>query len=107
MATKTDASTSAAQSVPRELAKLVEKAKPRIDGKYCYGLPHNLTFVVSDKYKLELVALGNMELFTRHGVDVAGNSSWIPFAELTPVRSPTDTGQFLAVSTIAPYSVGL
>jgi tetratricopeptide (TPR) repeat protein len=86
------------RAVPRGLAQLVEKSAKHIDGKYCYGMPH---YSPANKLEFKLVELGDMELFEENDIDVEENPDWIPFAYLT------DESQFLCVSTVAPYGVGM
>lgn len=86
------------KTVPSGLAQLVEKSANRIDGKYCYGMPH---YSPANKLQFNLVELGDLDLFEENDVDVEENRDWIPFAHLK------DEPQFLCVSTAAPHPVGM
>ena len=84
--------------VPRGLQQAVDKAKKHIDGRYVYGLPH---YGLSNKMKIKLVELGDMEIFDENDIDVDENPTWLPFAMFK------DEPQFLAIGTQAPYPVSM
>ena len=87
----------ASREVPRGLADLVAKSAKRLAGKYCYGVPH---FGLRTKLKLDLVALGDMDLFAKNNVDGSNHPDWVPLSRLRDTL-------FLAVNTTAPYPVGM
>src|SRR5207249_2218816 len=52
------------------------------------------------KLKLDLVALGDMDLFAKNNVDGSNHPDWVPLSRLRDTL-------FLAVNTTAPYPVGM
>ncbi|MBL0217504.1 MAG: hypothetical protein IPQ07_26975 [Myxococcales bacterium] len=85
-------------TVPTALAQVVANAAARIDGKYCYGLPH---YGLSNKLELQLVKLGDIGLFEDNEIEPGDHPDWLPFATLG------EEPQFLTVSTQPPYAVGM
>lgn len=84
--------------VPKGLAAAVAKARKHVDKRYVYGLPH---YGLNVKLKIQLVELGDMELFDDNDIDVDEHPTWLPFAVIK------DESQFLAISTEAPYPVAM
>lgn len=84
--------------VPKGLAAAVTKAKKHIDKRYVYGLPH---YGLNAKMKIQLVELGDMELFEENDIDLDENPTWLPFAIFK------GEAQFLAIGTAAPYPVSM
>jgi hypothetical protein len=84
--------------VPAGLSKAVAKSQKHVDGRYVYGLPH---YEINAKLKVNLVELGDMELFEENDIDVDENPTWVPFATFK------DESQFLAIGTAAPYPVAM
>jgi uncharacterized protein DUF1629 len=86
------------EKVPPGLAKAVAKVAKKIDGRYCYALPH---YSLDTKLRVDLVELGDLSLFEENEVDRDEIGAWVPFAALK------SEPQFLAISTQAPYAVGM
>ena len=84
--------------VPKGLASAMAKAEKHVDKRYVYGLPH---YGLNVKMKINLVDLGDTEVFEENDIDVDENPHWLPLAMFK------DEPQFLAVSTQVPYPVAM
>ncbi len=82
----------------RDVESAVAKIAKRVDGRYCYGLPH---YTLDTKLRFQLIRIGDLELFEENEVDRDELPDWIPFASLK------DEPQFLAIKTVAPFAVGM
>ncbi|HEX7703835.1 MAG TPA: hypothetical protein VF403_24005, partial [Kofleriaceae bacterium] len=85
-------------AVPPALKKAYAKVEAKISGKYVWGLPH---YSLDSKLKLELVELGDLDLFEENEVDTDEVGPWLPLGLFK------DEPQFLAVSTQPPFAVGM
>jgi hypothetical protein len=81
-------------TVPKALEKAYAKVEAKISGKYVWGLPH---YSLDSKLKLELVELGDLDLFEENDVDTDEVGPWLPLGIFK------DEPQFLAVSTKPPF----
>ena len=80
------------------LAKTVAKAAKKIDGRFCYGLPH---YTLDTKLKLGLVDHGDVGLFDKHEVPPEVRANWLPLATLHGEQ------QFLVISQQPPHAIGM
>jgi hypothetical protein len=86
-------------AIPAPLAKAFKKVEAKLEGKYVWGLPH---YTLDSKFKLNLVELGDLDLFEENEVDTDEIGPWLPLAVFDK-----DEPQFLCVSTKAPFAVGM
>ncbi|MBS1118466.1 MAG: hypothetical protein H6Q90_694 [Deltaproteobacteria bacterium] len=113
------------RTVPPGLVALLEPIAAALEGKSCYGLPYR---DLGAKVRFELVSLGDCALFAAHRIPPGDHPDWVPFAtlgegpprggpspwgEVDPCSARTDLDrsssgpEFLVISTVSPYPVGL